>query len=195
MNKKLIAQLLGLSADASDEALEAGVVALADARKGAADALAAEQGKTAAQAAIVARFETALGVAGDAAFGALDGLLESKKQLGEANAKLADQAKAVEATERAALVEQGKAAGKLTPALITLYADKPLGELQGYLAVAPVVVPTALTQPSTTTPPTGAELTHNGKTYAAMSNAEREALYRDDEDLFNQMRGQSQKKR
>lgn len=208
MNRKLIAQALGMSESATDEAFEAGVVALADRAKTAETGLKATTDKASADVATakgetkvaqdrLAAIEAKIGATGDALMGALDGLLASKAELDKANAKLAEQAVASEKIERDALVKQGEADGKLTPALTAFYADKPLAELKGFIAVAPVVVPRPVAQPKTAgaagakTGKAELTLTHEGKTYTELKPSERAALKRSNRELFDAMHAEA----
>jgi capsid assembly protease len=212
MLKKLLAQALGLSEGASDEAFATSALAFAqqkkdaDAAKATAEAKASTAETTAKEAEAKAKatearleaIETKVGAKGDALMGAIDGLLAAKTELDKATAKLAEQAEAAEKLERSALEKQGTADGKLTPALITHYAGKPLAELKGFLDVAPVVVPRAVTQPKAAGAGKSAgkeqpaqTLTHEGKTWAELTPSARAALKKSDPDAYNAMRSEA----
>lgn len=191
MNTKLLAQTLGLSESASAETLEAGVVAQANELRAAKEAKAdAEASAKAAQDAL-AVIEGLVGHKGDALVGAVKGLIDARKQLDDANAKLAEQAAAAEKTKREQLIAQGKAENKLTPALIEFCASMTNEQLEAYLKVAaPVVGAEHTPAVGANGKPTseGGALKHNGKTWPEMKPAEKAALKRDNADLYEAMR-------
>lgn len=176
---KILANLLGLSLEASEEAL-ADVVRKTQARADSGDEYRAS-------------VESLTGAEGDAALGVIKAKLEAADQLPALQAKLADIEAAADADKRKSLIESGKSDGKLTAALEKHFSDRSTAELEAFLKVAPKVVPVneGVTQPRAAG--AGADdgeaaPTHEGKTYEALTGPEKVALKASNPELFAQMR-------
>jgi ATP-dependent Clp protease protease subunit len=179
-----IATALGLDSSA-EEAAVTGAVAKLQARANAAEAPLAElRSITGAQDV-------------DSMIGAVRGFAEAAKQLPELKAQLAEQTKANEEQERASIVAadavdpEGR---RLTPALIALFATKPVSELKAFVAVAPHVVvmqQSAKKQPAVTSSasvgggsPASQIVTHEGKSWEQMTPAAKHNLHVDAPEIY-----------
>jgi ATP-dependent protease ClpP protease subunit len=184
MSIKLIAQAAGLNADAEDSAVITAVSHL-----------------TRFAAELTALTKTS---SFDAALGAIRGLQAAAEQVPALSAQIADQAKQLEAQERASLLAADKAdpAGrKLTPAMEAFWAERPVSELKAFLAVAPSVLkveaakggPTSQPAPKTEASKEAAAgvLTHNGKAFESMTGTELAALLSSDRELYEQLKANS----
>jgi ATP-dependent Clp protease protease subunit len=206
MNKTLLAQLLGISASAPDEAFEAAIQAkcteLASARADGVKALEIARTETASARALAAKFEAALGATGDAALGALEGHLARSKQFETVSKQLEEQTKVAYEQKRAALVKQGTDELKLTPAMIAHFAAEPVDKLEAFLKIAPPVVSGAITAAVAIDPATGQRasgggaLTWNGKPFAKLTGDEKHNLKygtAEDKALYEAMRTEHQR--
>jgi signal peptide peptidase SppA len=72
-----------------------------------------------------------------AALGAVEGMRATGERLKAVEAENAQLKQQLEGKDRDALIAQGKKDGKLTPALVTLYADESPEKLRAFLAAAP----------------------------------------------------------
>jgi hypothetical protein len=108
------------------------------------------------------------------------------------NAQLKDQ---LEGKERDALLAEGKKAGKITPALATLYAKESPEKLRAFLAAAPVIP--ALVQEQKRQEPGSAAVSATrggritdplGRKFEDLKPGERKALKASDPDLYSTMR-------
>lgn len=184
MSIKLIAQAAGLNADAEDSAVITAVSQL-----------------TRFAAELTALTKTS---SFDAALGAIRGLQAAAEQVPALSAQIADQAKQLEAQERASLLAADKAdsAGrKLTPAMEAFWAERPVSELKAFLAVAPSVLKVEAAKVGATSQPApkteaskeaaGGVLTHNGKTFESMTGTELAALLISDRELYEQLKANS----
>lgn len=135
----------------------------------------------------------------DGILGATRAFAEAHKQLPGLRAKLEEQGKAMEASERAQLLAADASdpkGRKLTPAMVTFWAERPVGELKAFLAVAPhVVAVTATAQPQVTGSVTGhstaaapAVLLHEGKTYEQMAPKEKVSLHQSAPEIYAALR-------
>lgn len=151
-----------------------------------------------ARAKLADDFEAAASAKGAEAVGKVRGLVESQAQLSQRVESLETDK---QRGELAKLLDEHSTpkARKVTPATRAHHeakfdaaADKAafVADLRGYLAVAPTVSASAEPkQPATRAPATpGAPTAPNGKTYAEMSNAERDQLWREDPDTFRALR-------
>lgn len=151
-----------------------------------------------ARARLAGDFEAAASAKGAEAVGKVRGLVESQAQLSQRVESLETDK---QRGELAKLLDEHSTpkARKVTPATRAHHeakfdaaADKAafVADLRGYLAVAPTVSASAEPkQPATRAPATpGAPTAPNGKTYAEMSNAERDQLWREDPDTFRALR-------
>lgn len=110
----------------------------------------------------------------------------------------------IESRDRAALLAEGRDAGKLTPALEAHWAKKPVGELREYLSVAPVI-PAMVTQrkrqPSPKDNTRGGDTrsqalkSPDGKTWDEMKPAERAKLSQEFPEVYEAMREQASESR
>jgi ClpP class serine protease len=210
MNKKLLAQTLGLAEASSDEAFEAGIVALADRVRTAEAAAKVETDKAAtAQKEAEARVKTAegrleeleaeIGVKGEGLLGAVKGLLATKKAHEELVAKKAEDDKAAEQEKRAAVIKRGIDEGKLTPATVETLKSLTLADLEAFVNQAPRAVPAAINQPKTpgsgssssSTAKTEPTMEWNGKKWGDLKPSERAALKKADIELYNAMRSEA----
>jgi hypothetical protein len=185
MTIKLIAQAAGLQADADDSAVVAAVSQLQ---------------------AFVGELKTLTKAPNlEAAMGAIRGLQAAAEQVPQLNAKITEQAKAIEAQERATLVAADKADSKgrkLTPAMEQFWATQPLDAFKAFLAVAPhqVHVQTAENKGqqqqaakqeavSGSAEASGVEiLTHNGLSWEAMKPGEKHDLKFTDAERYDALK-------
>jgi ATP-dependent protease ClpP protease subunit len=184
MTIKLIAQAVGLQADADESAVFAAV--------NRAQSMFAELRTLTAASDL------------DGVLGAVRGLVESAKQVPVLQAQVASQAKSLEEQERQAIfaADANDPAGrKLTPATQAFWAERPVSELKAFLAAAPHVVvvqqagtKTAAKQPAVTsvagTPTSGSTepLKFNGKAYEELSPQERHNLHVENPEMFAALR-------
>jgi ATP-dependent protease ClpP protease subunit len=183
MTIKLIAQAIGLQADADESAVVAAVSR--------AQSLFAELRTLTAASDL------------DGVLGAVRGLVESAKQLPVLKAQIEQQAKSIEDQERAAIIAADKAdpkGRKLTPAVEAVTASWPLTQLKAYLAAAPHVVNVESPAKSSKQPPvqttgssapasSGAEpVKFNGKAYEEMSPNEKHDLHESDLEMYAAVR-------
>lgn len=141
----------------------------------------------------------------DELVGAVRGLVEASAQVPTLKAQLEAQTKKNDDIERAALIAADaadKKGRKLTPALVKLYADKPVAELKAFLEVAPHAVATTETiqEPGTSSTTDGAGavhagtisdpklVTHNGKSWEQLTNTERHNLHFENKELYDAVR-------
>lgn len=195
MNKKTIAQALGIYESATDEVFEAAIVQLSRDH----DAMRVE----------VARLATVLGNTGDEAYGVLLAWKESHEKLPAALARVTQLEGELEGKANAAELDQAIAAAKadhkLTPAEeIALRAQVDAKEITVKGAKAMLAAKTPIPafangnrQPAIVDPAAGSkpgqevEMKFNGKTYAEMNGVERQQLHVHDKELFTQMREQA----
>jgi ATP-dependent protease ClpP protease subunit len=146
--------------------------------------------------------ERLLGVAGDSAIGAVRALKEATNQ----NADLAIEVGKVKAMLSRRDFESARDTGlkdrKLTPATAKMYSDRfeaalvsgadgasVVADLQGFLAVAPRVVPAPSVGRQGGGESSGEKpAQHNGKTFAQMAPVERARLSKSDPELYDLMR-------
>jgi len=184
MSIKLIAQAAGLNADADDSAVITAVSQLA---------------RFVAELRNITKSEST-----DAVLGAIRGLQAAAEQVPALTAQIDAQAKQLEAQERASLLAADKAAAegrKLTPAMEAFWAERPVSELKAFLAVAPVALKVESKSGSGTSQPApkteaakesaAGILTHNGKSYEAMTGPELAALFTSDRELYEQLKANS----
>lgn len=132
----------------------------------------------------------------EAAYGVVNGWKGAAARLPGVESELATVKGDQEKTKFEALVTQGLSDGKLTPAMVEGFRGSPVlgtsAALEGFLAVAPKVVNANVATPPApdggTPPAAGAELKHNGKTWAQMSGDEKHNLWVSDKALYTQMR-------
>jgi hypothetical protein len=184
MTIKLIAQAVGLQADADESAVVAAV----------------SRAQT-----MFAELRTLTAASDlDSVLGAVRGLVESAKQVPVLQAQVATQAKSLEEQERQAIfaADANDPAGrKLTPATQAFWAERPVSELKAFLAAAPHVVvvqqagtKTASKQPAvssvsgTPTGSTSEPLKFNGKAYEDLSPQERHNLHVENPEMFAALR-------
>ena len=169
MTIQLIAQAIGLQADADETAVFAAVSRIQS---------------------MVAELRSVTGVQdSDGILGAVRGLSEAAKQVPVLSAKIEEQSKSLEAQERAALfaADANDPKGrKLVPAVIEFWSARPVSELKAFLAVAPHVVSVAASgQPAVTSTvgsasaSAGEAVKFNGKAWEEMSPADRHNLFVD----------------
>lgn len=183
MTIKLIAQAIGLKQDADESAVVAAASQLQ---------------------AFVGELKAVTKTASlDAALGAIRGLQESAAQVPVLSAKVEEQAKQLEAQERAQLIAADKAdpkGRKLTPAMETFWAAQPLEAFKGFLAAAPhvVVVQNAANsgsgqqQPAASTAHTSnnmpAALLHNGVAFEDMEPQAKADLFTSDKARYDELK-------
>lgn len=97
---------------------------------------------------------------------------------------------AAQKAEHARLLEEGKAQGKISAEFAPHASALPLDGLKAFLGSTKPVLPMNEKLTPAATANVG-KLTHNGKTYAQMSTAEKHALHREDPGLFAQMKSAS----
>lgn len=138
-----------------------------------------------------------------AAVAAMTGKTDPAEQLGtlqalKARADQADAAvveaktlrEAIEQRDRASLIAQGRAEGKLTPAMETWAQSQPLAALKSYLDVAPTLVPRGEVKAPELPPDTRhAELAAKG--WANLSDADKHTLYTQNRPLYDRLRAES----
>lgn len=139
-----------------------------------------------------------------AALGVVVANAQAATQLSAATTRLAEMEKKEVATRLSALIAQGKADRKLTPALETWAASQTPEALEAYLQHAPVItqLSAAGAQEPLTTPsselskdaPAGEPLKFNGKTWAEMAPADKHNLYVDDKATYDALRADHQKR-
>ena len=182
MTIKLIAQAIGLQADADDSAVVTMVSQLT--------AFAGEL-KTLTKAPTL-----------EAAIGAIRGLQATAEQVPVLTAKLSEQGKEIEAQKRATLIAADKAdpkGRKLTPALEAFWATQSLEAFEGFLAQAPhlLQVQTAENRGQQQQPAMKSEggaaaavpvLTHEGKSWEAMTPAEKHNLKFTAQQVYDDLR-------
>lgn len=178
MSIKLIAQAAGMNADAEDSAVITAVSQLT---------------RFAAELKTITKSDSY-----DAALGAIRGLQAAAEQVPALSAQIADQAKQLEAQERASLLAADKAdpAGrKLTPAMEAFWAERPVSELKAFLAVAPSVLKVEAAKVGATSQPAHksdqsltAAVTHDGRAWEALSPAEKHNLFVDNNELYESLK-------
>lgn len=194
MNKKLLAQKLGLSESASDEAFEAAIVSNVD---------------------LLGRFENAIGKKGDDAHGTLLAWKDAASRLPKLQTDLEALKKTTADQELEAVIADGHKGQKLTPALEkqirddVVSADMTLKGAKAFVAALPpikgLVAASDKREAGGKKTPGGSSLgsaavvseeraTFNGKTYEAMTSGERQVLAKHDEDLFSAMRDDAHKR-
>lgn len=122
------------------------------------------------------------------ALGKITALGSARTELDAAQKRATDAEGRIEAAERRELLAAGKAAGKLTPALEKLYADKPVAELRAFLDAAPVVAALAskvATQSATDALPAGVAGVPD-KPFEQLSALEKDRLLRANRLAFEQ---------
>ena len=175
MTIHLIAQAIGLQADADETAVFAAVSRIQS---------------------LVAELRSVTGVQdSDGILGAVRGLSEAAKQVPVLSAKIEEQSKSLEAQERAALFAADKAdpkGRKLTPALEAWCSTQPLESVKAFLAAAPHIVQVAsgTAQPSVAMSAGTAPsvVTHEGKTYEQLTPSERHNLHQEQPEVFAALR-------
>jgi len=179
---KNIIQVLALNDDADEAAVIAAIKKL----------------QTSAR--VGAEIEKLVAVSGDAAIGAVRALKEGQTQTTELAAEVGKVKAQLARRDFEAARDGGLKDRKLTPATAKMYSDRfeaalasgadgagVVADLQGFLAVAPRVVPA---------PSSGdgkraageAPLQHNGKTFAQLAKLERSRLSQSDPELYALMR-------
>jgi ATP-dependent protease ClpP protease subunit len=177
MTIKLIAQAIGLQADADESAVVAAV---------------------SRASAFVAELRSVTGAASaDEILGAVRGFQAAAQQVPALKAQIEGQAKSLEAQERAALfaADAADAAGrKLTPAMQAFWSERPVAELKAFLAVAPHIVQTQSSGKQPEKKPEGdteasAEVEKfEGKAWEEMAPAAKHNLHVDQPELYASLR-------
>jgi ATP-dependent protease ClpP protease subunit len=156
--------------------------------------------EAAARLALLSRLEALAGKTGDEAFGVFAATSESHKRLPTLQAELNELKKENGAAKLEALITQGKADKKLTPALEKSLRDQvAAGDLsvKGAEAMIATLAPIAALgvahrekprDPATTGAAPAAAGTWNGRTYAELTNPERAQLSKEQPDLYAEMR-------
>lgn len=138
-----------------------------------------------------------------AALGVVAANAQAATQLSAAKTRITELEGEGRTTRLNALIAQGKADRKLTPALETWAASQTPEALEAYLQHAPVI--TQLSAASAQEPPAtggdlskdapaGAPVTFNGKTWAEMAPADKHNLYVDDKPTYDALRADHQKR-
>lgn len=179
---KNIIQVLALNDDADEAAVTAAIKKL----------------QTSAR--VGAEVEKLVSVSGDAAIGAVRALREGQTQMTELAADLGKVKAQLARRDFESARDGGLKDRKLTPATAKMYSDRfeaalasgadgsgIVADLQGFLAVAPRVVPAAPTLDGKR-PAGEAPLQHNGKTFAQLAKLERSRLSQSDPELYALMR-------
>lgn len=177
MSIKIVAQALGLQAEATESEV---VAAAADFSK--------SKAKAKADADYRASVSAIVGADGDAALGAIKAHVEASAALATLKEEV-DAIKAKAETEKhAALVKRGQGEGKLTASLVEHFSAKSAAELEAFLAVAPKAVPVGESHTAPEASDSGSGLLkHNGKAFAEMDGNERAALAKSAPDVFASM--------
>ena len=136
----------------------------------------------------LSKLTAAVGAEGAEALGKIQAGIVALELVDAQTEKLAAIEAKAELDAHASLVAKGKADGKLTSDLETLFSAKSAAELEAFLAVAPKVVPVKDEKKSVSTGVvTGVTPQHNGKIYANMSSAERLVIADEQPELFKAM--------
>lgn len=154
--------------------------------------------EAAARLALLTRFEALTGKTGDEALGVMQAMAASHAELPKANARITELEKSTQDGALDALITQGKAEAKITPALeASIRAQVTAGDmtLKGAQAMVATLAPVPAlgkkdAPPSTSEGPTG-DLKHNGKSYDQLTFAERAELSKSNPDLYSAMRKSS----
>ena len=181
---KIFAQAAGLRDDAPDVEIVAKINKLLTAGKDVDDIraqLTAAQGELSALTA-------AIGENGDAALGTLTAWKASHEKVEAITAELDEIKAGAEKAKHVALVEQGKADGKITADLETLVADWTCAQLEAFLKAAPKVVPIRQNAKPPTEPTASKDdaepVVYKGKPMSALSGNEMVAFKTEDPDAF-----------
>lgn len=181
MTINLIAQAVGLQADAEESAVVAAVSRMN---------------------AMVAELRSVAGAdSAEALLGAVRGLVETAKQVPTLQAKIAEQDKAIEAQKRAAIFSADAVdpkGRKLTPAMHAFWAERSVAELEAFLAVAPHIVVTTPAEKTAQQPAVSLSdphasaiaepVKHNGKAWEDMKPAEKAALHAANPEIYAALR-------
>lgn len=183
MTINLIAQAVGLQADAEESAVVAAVSRL--------NAMVAELRS-------VAAVDSA-----EALLGAVRGLVETAKQVPQLQAKLDEQSKQLEDQKRAAIfaADANDPKGrKLTPAMHGFWSERPVAELEAFLAVAPHIVVTAAASAAASSQQPAASMSdphasasaepvkHNGKAWEDLKPAEKASLHDENPEVYEALK-------
>jgi ATP-dependent protease ClpP protease subunit len=189
---KAIAKAFGLSENATEGEVLASIhenkAASASKQKQLEADLAAARAEAAEARAQVGAIEEAVGKKGDEAIGAIRAHVKSTERVVELEAKIKQDAEAASAKEREDLIAKGKADGKLTVKEAEFWGAQPVASLKAYLDIASVKVPQGEVKPPKGEGNASGDVTYQGKTYAAMTGVEREALCKANPELWAQMR-------
>lgn len=179
---KLILAALGLSEDADEAAAVTAIKKI--------------QGSSRAGDEI----ERLLGVSGDAAIGAVRALKEANTRNDDLAAEVGKVKAMLARRDFESARNEGLKERKLTPATAKMYSDRfeaaltagsdgatVVADLQGFLAVAPRVIPAPRAQTGESNP-SDRPLQHNGKTFAQLKPLERSKLSQTDPELYALMR-------
>jgi len=142
-----------------------------------------------------------------AAVAAMTGKTDPAEQLGalqalKARADQADAAVAeaktlregIEQRDRAQLIAEGRATGKLTPAMEAWANGQPLAALKSYLEVAPTLVPRGEIK-SPELPPDARHGELAAKGWANLTDADKHTLYTQNRPLYDRLKAESQSAR
>jgi ATP-dependent protease ClpP protease subunit len=198
MNKILIATALGIAATLPDDAFEAAIVALADKCK-------ALEPKAKASGDALAHFDTITGKTGDESLSVVKSWKTTAERVPALDAEVATLKAEGAKRDLDALIKANDSTGscKLTPALEAKIreqiaaGDMTLKGAQAFVETLPVIAALANAKKDIQAPPapgtasTGTEpQQHNGKTFGAMSPAERESLKKADKATYDAMRAE-----
>lgn len=123
-------------------------------------------------------------------FGALAAIKARADQADTAIAEAKGLREAIEQRDRAQLVAEGRASGKLTPAMETWANAQPLAALKSYLEVAPTLVPRGeVSSPELPLDARHAELAAKG--WANLTDADKHTLYTQNRPLYDRLRAAS----
>ncbi len=181
---KILAKAAGLQDSATDAEIVAKVHSMVGDLRAAVER--ADQSHEA-----LSKLTAAVGAEGDEALGRVEAGKVALSVVDAQGEKLAAIEAKAEVDAHAALIVQGKAAGKLTADLEKWASDKSSVELGAFLAVAPKAVPVSEeVKPEASAGSAPGLLLHGGKSYDDMSNADRLALHAEQPELFQSMSDQ-----
>jgi ATP-dependent protease ClpP protease subunit len=191
MNKKVLAQALGITESAPDESYEAAAVAIARERDESRGALALAKAQ-------LSKLEALTGKTGDEAVGVAYAWKQSHEELPAVSTELARLKEERLAVELDTAIATAKAESRHTPAredkVRKLLADKDVSIVGATSMVAEWGVVKALAaakdgaESAGNSTATTSQLKHAGKTFAEMSGKERAALKREDPAAYAAMR-------
>jgi ATP-dependent Clp protease protease subunit len=166
VNLNRIALALGLSDGADEAGVLSTIASLKDGRN--------------ALLGFMTEVEAMTGKRGAEAIGAMRAFKTSAERLGVLEQQVADSEKKLETQELAALIKQGKDDQKLTPAMVTYYEKRPVGELRGFLPIAPRVLGNGGQQQQPSNEGGGSGHPLAGKKWEELKPMEKHRLYGED---------------